>query len=450
MRLTLAVVAALLIAVPANAQVQSPNDTGRISGHVVGAYSELMAGVTVRLGRVNDQGIDFPAHTRTTDSSGAFSFEQLPPGRYRVTASKQGYTGRQPPDPQAEPGEFFEAGPAVDLVEGAQALDVQVVLHRAASIAGRVIRPDGSAASDVRVQVAIRAGTEFFPLIEAQTTSQFDGRYEIAGLPPGEYLVGALNVAMPTRRAIENANQTTREELTRSVAAAATAHWSWYPGVPDSEPGSAVTVLEGVNAEGIDIWLTPSQRFYVSGRVFWPVGVAVESINIDYGDPEGTRSGLWLVSDPGGLFTLSGIAPGALTMLVTANTDQGMLMGMATTEVTVDSVEDVRITVDRPGLVSGRIVYEGNVPNSSRATALIANQKLLKVSALYPVPESSIDSSGRFELRNTVGEYEFDLEGAGAGLSIKRVMRNGRALPMNRIGVAPGEAIRDLEIVVSR
>jgi hypothetical protein len=449
MRLTLAFVAALLVAVSANAQVEPPTDTGRIAGHVVGTYSELMAGVTVTLGRRNDQGISFPAQTMKTDAGGAFRFDQLAPGRYRVMASREGYTARQTPNPGAEPGDFFEIGPAVDLAEGAQVLDVQVMLHRAASIAGRVINPDGSAAPNVRVQAAIRTDTGRRPLLEAQTTSQFDGRYEITGLPPGEYVVGAVNVPMPTRQAFD-ASQMTREEITRTIAAAASPHWSWYPGVPDSEPGSAITVFEGVNAEGIDIWLTPSQRFYVSGRVFWPVGVTVDGITIDYGDPEGTRSGLWLVSDPGGLFTLSGIAPGALTMLVRADTDQGMLMGLASTEVTVDSVEDVRIIVDRPGLVSGRIVYEGTVPAASRATGLVAHQKLLKVSPLYPVPDSPIDSSGRFELRNTVGEYEFDLEGLAAGLSIKRVMRNGRALPMNRIGVGPGEDISDVEIVVGR
>ena len=449
MRLTLVFVAALLIASPANPQVQSPADSGRIAGRVVSAYAELMAGVTVTLGRRNAQGISFPAQTTTSDSSGAFSFGQLPPGRYRVMASKPGYTARQAPDLQAEAGNFFEIGPAVELTEDAQVLDVQVVLQRTASIAGRVIRPDGSAAPDVRVQVAVRAGTGRRPLIEAQATTQLDGRYEVTGLPPGEYLVGATNVPMPTRRGFD-ATQTTRDELSRVVAGAASSHWSWYPGVPDSEPGDSVTVFEGVNAEGIDIWLTPAQRFYVSGRVFWPVGVSVESINIDYGDPEGTRSGLWLVSDPGGLFTLSGVAPGALTMLARADTDQGILMGIATTEVTVDSVEDVRITVDRPGLISGRVVYEGNIPASSRATSLVAQQQLLKVSALYPRPESSIDSSGRFELQSTVGEYEFDLEGLANGLSIKRVMRNGRTLPMNRLGVAPGEAIRDVEIVVGR
>jgi hypothetical protein len=450
MRLTLTLVAALLVAVPAHAQERSLPDTGRIAGHVVGAYSELMTGVTVTLGRVKDQDVGFRALTATTDNSGAFSFEQLPPGRYRVMASKQGYTDRQLPTGQTQVGApRFETGSAVALSEGAQVLDVQVVMHRTASIAGRVIRPDGSAAPSVRVQAAIRSGAERQPLFEAQTTSQFDGRYEITGLPPGDYLVGAMNVASPTRQTFDAA-QTTPEERNRVVAAAASGHWSWYPGVPEAEPGNAVTVLEGVNAEGIDIWLTPSQRFYVSGRVFWPVGFAIETITIDYGDPAGTRSGLWLVSDPGGLFTLAGVPPGALTMLVRAESDQGTLMGIATTEVTVDAVEDVRITVDRPGLIAGRVVYEGNVPASSRATGLVAQQKLLKVSALYPVPMSSIDADGRFELRNTLGEYEFDLEGLGAGMSIKRVMRNGRALPMNRLGVAPGEAIRDLEIVVGR
>ena len=137
-------------------------------------------------------------------------------------------------------------------------------------------------------------------------------------------------------------------------------------------------------------------------------------------------------------------------MLVRADSDQGPLIGMASTEVTVDAVEDVRIVVDRPGLVAGRIVYEGSVPSASRATSVVAVQKLLKVSAIYPVPESAIDSSGRFELIGTVGEYEFALDGLASDLAIKRVMRGGRTLPMNRIGVAPGEAIRDIEIVVGR
>jgi hypothetical protein len=454
MRLTPGVVVALLFITSAAAQVQSPADVdgARIAGHVVTAYAEIVTDATVTLARVNDQEVGPRTRTTRTDGSGAFSFAQLPEGRYRVLASKQGYTSRQLPDP-AQPALTFDQGPAVDLAADAQALDVQVVLRRTASIAGRIIRTDGSAAPGVQVQAAVRSDVGRSALFEARTTSQFDGRYEISGLPPGEYLVGAMNVAMPTRQPFDASQVDQAERQTAgatAVAAAATAHWSWYPGVTDSEPDTAVTLLEGINAEGIDIWLTPSQRFSVSGRVFWPVGVAVDNITIDYGDPGGTRSGMWLVSDPGGLFTLSGIAPGALALLVRAETDQGTLLGIASTEVSVDSVEDVRIVVDRPGIIVGRIVYEGDVPPSSRATSIVGVQKLLKVSALYPVPESAVDSNGRFELAGTIGEYEFTLDGLASGLAITRVTRNGRSLPMNRINIAAGETIRDLEIVVGR
>ena len=455
MRLTSAVVVAFLLVSAAAAQVRSSSnvDSGRITGHVVTAYAEIVADATVTLGRINDQGVVFRRRTVKTNASGAFSFDELPEGRYRVLASKPGYTSRQLPDP-GDPAISFNVGPVVDLAADAQALDVQVTLHRSASIAGRIIRSDGSAAPNVEVQVALPgSGLGRLILFEARTITQYDGRYEITGLPPGEYLVGAMNVPTPTRQTFDAAKTTQAERAAVNrnvVAAAATAHWSWYPGVPDSEPGTPVTLLEGVTVEGIDILLTPSQQFAVSGRVFWPVGVAIESVSIDYGDPGGTRSGVSLVADPGGLFTLNGIAPGPLTLLARAETDQGPMLGIASTEVSVDSVEDVRIVIDRPGVIAGRIVYEGNVPQSSRATSIVGVQKLLKVSAIYPVPESAVDSNGRFELAGTIGEYEFELDGLATGLAIRRVTRNGRRLPMNRIGVAGGETIRDLEIVVGQ
>jgi hypothetical protein len=454
MRLTIAVVAAFLSVTSGAAQVRSQSDVGggRIAGHVVTAYAEVVGDATVTLTRVTEQGPGVRITTTKTDVSGSFSFVKLPQGRFRVTAFKPGFTSRQPLTAPSLGPATFETGSAIDLAADAQELDVQVVLHRAASIAGRIIRPDGSAAPDVPVQLAIRSGRARSILFEARATSGFDGRYEITGLPPGEYLVGAMNVSMLIRRSFDAATvtQDERQSRGRRAVAAASAHWSWYPGVPDSEQGSSITLLEGVKAEGIDIWLTPSQRFAVSGQVFWPVGVAIESITIDYGDPGGTRSSVSLVSDPDGWFTLLSVTPGALTMLARAETDQGPMVGIASTEVSADSVEDVRIVVDRPGVITGRIVYEANVPPSSRATSIVGVQKLLKVSAIYPVPESAIDSTGRFELTGAIGEYEFALDGLANGPSIKRVTRNGRSLPMNRLRVAGGEAIRDIEIVVGQ
>ena len=160
MRLMPGVVVAFLSVTSASAQLQSPADVdgGRIAGYVVTAYAEIVTDATVTLARVNDHGVGVQTRTTRTDGSGAFSFAQLPEGRYRVLASKPGYTSRQFPDP-TQPALTFDLGPAVDLAADAQALDVQVVLHRTASITGRIIRPDGSAASNVQVQAAIRSGT---------------------------------------------------------------------------------------------------------------------------------------------------------------------------------------------------------------------------------------------------------------------------------------------------
>ena len=426
MRLLCSIVTALVLSTAATkAQVQSPDALGRVAGHVVTALGELVPGATVTLtGRTND---DRPERwTTTSDISGAFSITGIPDGRYRLGVTMDGYTNRQPAAVDAPQGLIggspFGTGQEIQLVGSAQMTAMQLVLHRAASITGRVVRPDGSAAANLQVFAGIsgpRAGP--MPLLETSTTSAADGRYEIRGLPPGDYLVGVI----PGRTSL----------------------MTWYPGGTQKEPGS-VALLDGIDLAGNDIWLAPADRFNVSGRIFWPVGVNAENITIDYGDPAGTRSGVWVVSDPGGLFTVEGVRPGPLTLLARAESDQGTLLGIATTEVSGDSLDGVQLLVDRPGAIGGRVVYEGNVPASSRATSIVGVQKLMKVSPLFPVPESRVDDLGRFALRGAIGEYEFALDGLGRGLGIRRVMRSGVALQQNRVAVAGGEIVDEVEIVV--
>ena len=459
MRLTLGLVAAASCVLAVTAQVPPPQSAidGRISGRVVTAYAELVADATVTLTNIGGNGFE---RSVTSDQKGGFSFEQLPEGRYQLSATKKGYTSRQPiresDASEPRPSGRFDAGPAVEL-GGSEAPNVEVMLYRSTSISGRIIRPDGSAAPDVQVMAARGQGTSREMLYETETWSVWDGRYEITGLPPGEYLIGALPGWKPLERPPSPDSEAARASGLASLATEVKPmtrtqppEWTWYPGVKATEPGEAVTLLEGVPAEGIDIWLTPAQRFNVSGRVFWPVGVAVENITIDYGDPSGTRSGVWVVSDPGGLFTLTGNPPGPLVLLARANTDQGPLVGIASTEVTVDAVEDVEIVVDRPGTVEGRVTYSDEVAPNARPRTIALTQKLLKVSALYPVPEASVDAGGRFQLRDALGEYEFDLQDLPAGYAITRVLRDGVPLRANRISVMGGEAIRGLELVVAK
>ncbi len=90
------------------------------------------------------------------------------------------------------------------------------------------------------------------------------------------------------------------------------------------------------------------------------------------------------------------------------------------------------------------------MPPSARATSIVARAEAAQSVGALPGAGVRDRFSGRFELPGTVGEYEFALDGLASGLAIKRVTRNGRTLPMNRIGVAAGETIRDIEIVVGQ
>ena len=74
------------------------------------------------------------------------------------------------------------------------------------------------------------------------------------------------------------------------------------------------------------------------------------------------RSGLWLVSDPGGLFTITGVSAGTFVLLARADSAQGPLAAIASTDVSQGDVEDVRLTLVKPGAVEGRLVVRGGYP----------------------------------------------------------------------------------------
>jgi len=466
MRLTLGVVAAVASTLVADAPAQTlaPNSGARVSGRIATAYAEMVADATVTLERLDQTEVSVDRWTARSDSEGGFSFPGVAAGRYRLSALKPGYTDRRPSP--VEVGDRtdgvtegrFDAGLEVNVSDGQQALDIDLLLYRASSIAGRIINPDGSAAGGVQVLVASRARDGRLALFDAGTTSEWDGRYTITGLPPGEFLVAAAHspvrfdgaLAPIEGQVVAGRSPGGASGARRTIDPKRTSRWTLYPGVPETEPGTVVTLLEGIATEGIDIWLTPAQRFTVSGRVFWPSGVVVENITIDYGDPAGTQSGIWYVSDPGGLFTLTGVAPGPLVLLARAETDQGSLVGIASTAVAVDSVEDVRIDVDRPGHVEGRVRYEDDPGPALRATTISLVQTLFKVSALYPVSEAAVAADGRFHLENALGEYAFEFRGLPAGYVVTRVLRNGLPTRASRLSILKGESVADVEVVVAK
>lgn len=308
--------------------------------------------------------------------------------------------------------------------------------RKSATIAGRVIDAGGAASEGARVAVyAVREGAA--AAVVGTTVSSYDGRYEVTGLPAGQFVIGV------TPQRTRGFGDVSRRLTTPAVE-------TLYPGTTDRMKAQPITVFEGTATEGIDVWLEPAaQRYSISGRLFWADGVSVENVVIEYGGPEAVHHGIWYVSDPGGLFTIEGASRGTYALLARADTKAGPLMGIASTNVANDSVQDVRITLRQPGTIEGRVVIEGATGPDPAALRLTPTQTLLTLSPLYPVADVAPDSNGRFVIPQLLGEFTIAVQGLPSGWRVRRVTRAGVALPEYHLTVLPGERVTGIEVVVA-
>jgi hypothetical protein len=332
----------------------------------------------------------------------------------------------------------------VTIGHGEQSSRIEFTLYRESSIAGRVAEPDGIPAPDVQVFAAVRRGSGHVVLHDTRSVAQWDGRYRLTGLPPGEYLV----VVLPGTSTDPNRMRANAERRAPESSAATRPFFepTLYPGVTTDASAETVTVFEGVPVDGIDTWLMPGERHSISGRVLWPDGITAENIVIEYANVTANRTGLWTVPEPGDLFRITGVPRGTVVLLARADSNRGPLAGVVTTEVNVDEIDDLELRLGPPGVVEGRVVFERDVPVADRAKQIVLRQQLLRVSPLYPVPESPISADGRFRIENALGLFTFEVRGA----RIVRVMQHGGELANGRVRLANGEAITGLEVIVGK
>jgi len=302
--------------------------------------------------------------------------------------------------------------------------------ERTGSVAGRVLRPDGIPQPEAEVVAATRTRAGQLRLLPWRSRTAFDGRYEITGVPPGHYLV--LVRVVGADGPVEG----------RPLA-------TLFPGVATTEPGTPVEVFAGVSAEGVDIWLLPApRRFQVAGRVVDPKGRALENLAIEFGRPLSRADSVWTITEPGGLFTLDGVTPGPVVLRARADSPDGPLIGLVSTELAVESAQDVRIVVRDLGRVTGRLVVESgaSLPDTVRVVLI---PTLLGPSALYPADEAGPDPAGTFEVRGGAGEHELSVRGLPAGWAVRRAVTDGKPIGGSRFWLSAGHTIGNVRVDIA-
>ncbi len=202
-------------------QKPAEEPTSTVSGRVFCADTNAparMASVVLQPAGMIDQWqpgeenqVSFHGEVVETLLDGSFSMQHVAPGQYYVVASQHGYIsplaalyfpGSAPPasEPASDPAaakKIVVAAPRITVQSGLP-VNVNVTLERGASVSGTVLFDDGSPASGLHISLLVRfkdrwvtAPSRPFEQSSPYGSTDDQGNYRIAGLPPREFLLRA-------------------------------------------------------------------------------------------------------------------------------------------------------------------------------------------------------------------------------------------------------------------
>jgi hypothetical protein len=319
---------ALLLLAPALAPAYQQKPGGA-EGHVVDAGSgEPIRKAVVILRTGPDGGV-----AAYTNSQGLFHFENLDPGTYTATASRDGYVAdrKTPPTVVTIQAEKTES-------------DITLKLVRTGAVSGRVLDADGDPAVQASISIEPLSGT--VPGGGAITNDR--GEYRAFGIPPGKYRVvvnWSPRIEGPSATPVKLASG---EEQTYRP--------TWYPGTPDRKQATTVEVTPGADLEGFDIQVVRSHAVRVRGRV---IGLSTAAfVTLQPTDPSARKGGMnAVIQGPPWTFEIGGVLPGDYELTVNGFSTNGQGPSASQMITVGDSdVEGIELTIGPPQQVTGRLI----------------------------------------------------------------------------------------------
>jgi len=411
-------------------------------------------GATIR-GRVTAAAADLPLHrvkitltgqlanpvTAVTDIKGVFELTDVPPGSYRITATRAGYLTIE--YGQRRPG---ETGRTLDVESGEIRRGVDIALFRGGVLAGRIADEQGDPAPDVRVEaVELRYIRGRRVAVAARITATNDaGEYRLSGLQPGSYQVRASTTEVWEG---DDGKNTYVYALT------------YFPGVTSAEGPQSTSLSVGQEVSGLDFRLLAGRAAKITGILEDARGepLAGQVVNLSRitrttgGDLMSSGFGGTGRTDAHGAFEFTKLAPGEFIVYSSGPTDRTSL------PVTVnnDEVRDVVLTPRPPSGVSGSIATdEGGVPPIpvSRLRVIPVGADPASVLPMWAAPrEQPPRPDWSFRIADVDGPYLFRVTGLPDEWMVKSVIAGGRDITDAPFTITRGGPdVAGVQIVLSR
>ena len=405
-----------------------PHGGGIIRGVVTSAATGApISGATIRamLSTANASPV-----TTTADERGAFELRGLTPGRWRVSASRQGFLPREFGQRGRTP-----QGTTIELKDRAQ-VTAHIALVRPGAVAGRVFDGFGDPAVGIRVQVMqftrVENGRRLVPAGVADVTDD-TGAFRVYNLAPGDYLLSARALTSHDLGVTRFVGDRTAQfdadsgRLLRYRSDPTPAVPTYFPGTPELERAATITLDAGSDQTGLDFTLSAARPVRVSGFVRDSSGEIVSrpvSVALFSDTPHsGTTAVVASPVNQVGAFAIPEVAPGSYVLTVNLAGPNGrpeaaevpLLVG-------VEDVADLSI-VTAPGVpLTGVVVSDGAALPSLKGVTFRATS-VGERGGVAGTAGAVID--GRFQVPNLFGTFRLQMQGLPAGWSVKAIEVDG-------------------------
>ena len=351
-----------------------------------------------------------------TDAGGRFVIENIDPGRYNVSAERNGfvrfqYGARGPGRP----------GTPLTLSAGQRTRDLVFRLFPQGVITGKVVDEDGEPVERAQIRAMryrfVRGKKQMTAPGSASTDDQ--GEYRLFGLEPGKYYLSATY--RPNNGMGVTQDQKPAAEANEGYAP------TYYPGTTDPTAATVIPVSAGAILGGVDVTLRKTRTVQIRGHVVNPAGEGLpQFIVVGLMPKEGGIQGGFLtgssrgtVQRRDGAFQIRDVVPGSYFLTAQWPSETGHRMLRQALEVGNSNLDNVNVVLTPFVSLRGQVRVDGSAEvNLATINISLSPQATIPMGGAY----ARVADDGTFTLDNiNADSYSVLVSGLPATFYVKSI-----------------------------
>ena len=388
----------------------------------------------------------------SSDAEGRFSFEDMEPGSYVLSANRPGslnevYGARS----------RGASGIPLTLSAGQILKDIEFKLSPLGVISGKVVDEEDKPVRGARVAASATDGS--LRGFGAATTDAA-GEFRVPGLGPGSYVLRATPAREPETKTVPSS-------APKPVKLAEHLLPTYFPSAPDAAAAVPLEVAPGVELSGITIVLRKGRlddpRFHVRGTIVpWSPAASLAGVSLGLEPRAQTHvaigGNVMVVSfgsgNPGGAapardgsFDLGDVRPGSYFLTATQKTGAQATLGRVRVDISSADVAGVVLRIGEPLKILGTMKMEGQDESDLAGVGL---ELRLLDGPLIKAHRTTLSAERGFSLEEVAPDkHQLLVSGLPEGAYVKSIRVGGQETIGSVLDLTDMQAVVRLDILVS-